>query len=296
MKSINKKNQIIIGITVIVFLMVMGIIAFLFLSPTFERVAPKVLVEKEIYWNLQKPIKVEISDNSEIKSYDVIFEEFQKQTKLETKVVKNEKGVLELEILPPLFDETYKPKEGNIKIDVYDASKWNFFKGNQTVTNSKLIIDKKSPVANVVTNSYLLRQGGSGIIIAEIADENIKDYYITFNDEEVFAQILQVKHPNDAKQLGRKVRNYDEQLWQEKRFEIVVQANLAKFSQHPELSAVLLATHDRILVEASPVDRVWGIGMAQDHEHIQDPAQWNGLNLLGFALMQVRAQLLAQPH
>ena len=186
MKSINKKNQIIIGITVIVFLMVMGIIAFLFLSPTFERVAPKVLVEKEIYWNLQKPIKVEISDNSEIKSYDVIFEEFQKQTKLETKVVKNEKGVLELEILPPLFDETYKPKEGNIKIDVYDASKWNFFKGNQTVTNSKLIIDKKSPVANVVTNSYLLRQGGSGIIIAEIADENIKDYYITFNDEEVF--------------------------------------------------------------------------------------------------------------
>ena len=87
-----------------------------------------------------------------------------------------------------------------------------------------------------------------------------------------------------------------EQLWREKRFEIVVQANLAKFSQHPELSAVLLATHDRILVEASPVDRVWGIGMAQDHEHIQDPAQWNGLNLLGFALMQVRAQLLAQPH
>lgn len=117
-----------------------------------------------------------------------------------------------------------------------------------------------------------------------------------FNDEEAFAQILQVKHPNDAKQLGRKVRNYDEQLWKEKRFEIVVQANLAKFSQHPELSAVLLATHDRILVEASPVDRVWGIGMAQDHVHIQDPAQWNGLNLLGFALMQVRAQLLAQPH
>lgn len=56
-----------------------------------------------------------------------------------------------------------------------------------------------------------------------------------FNDKEIFAQILQVKHPNEAKQLGRKVRNYNEQIWQEKRFDIVVQANFAKFSQHPEL-------------------------------------------------------------
>lgn len=56
-----------------------------------------------------------------------------------------------------------------------------------------------------------------------------------FNDEEIFAQILQVKHPNEAKQLGRKVRNYDEQIWQENRFDIVVQANFAKFSQYSEL-------------------------------------------------------------
>ena len=77
-------------------------------------------------------------------------------------------------------------------------------------------------------------------------------------------------------------------------FEIVVQANWAKFSQHPELRDFLLTTHERILVEASPVDQIWGIGMAQDHEHIQDPNQWQGLSLLGFALMQVRSQFLAQ--
>ena len=112
-----------------------------------------------------------------------------------------------------------------------------------------------------------------------------------FNDEEIFARILQVKHPNEAKQLGRKVRNYDEKLWQEKRFDIVVQANFAKFSQHPELKNFLLATKDRILVEASPVDKIWGIGLAQDQVHIQDPSQWQGLNLLGFALMHVREQL-----
>ena len=60
-----------------------------------------------------------------------------------------------------------------------------------------------------------------------------------FNDKEIFAQILQVKHPNEAKQLGSKVRNYNEQIWQEKRFDIVVQANFAKFSQHPELKILI---------------------------------------------------------
>ncbi|RWS48643.1 peptidase M24 [Arcobacter venerupis] len=164
----------------------MALIAFLFLSPTFERVAPKISIDKEIYWNLQKPIKVEITDNNDIKSYDIIYDDGQKQTKLETKVTKSEKGLIELEILPPSFNEMQKPKDGNIKIDVYDVSKWNFFRGNQSVTTSKVIIDKKSPVANVIANSYLLRQGGSGVVIVEVSDENLKDYYISFNDEELF--------------------------------------------------------------------------------------------------------------
>ena len=115
-----------------------------------------------------------------------------------------------------------------------------------------------------------------------------------FNDKEIFAQILQVKHPNEAKQLGRKVRNYNEQIWQEKRFDIVAQANFAKFSQHPELKKFLLATKDRILIEASPVDKIWGVGMAQDHPHIQDPSLWQGLNLLDFALIHVRELLLTE--
>lgn len=186
MKYINRNDQIVLAIVGVVLASIIGIVAFLFLSPTFERVAPKVSIDKEIYWNLQKPIKIQIADNSEIQSYDISFDDGQKQLKLETKVLKNEKGSMELEILPPVFDESSKPKDGNIKIDVYDSSKWNFFKGNQTITQSKVVIDKRSPIANVVTNSYLLRQGGSGIIIAEITDENIKDYYVSFNDEEVF--------------------------------------------------------------------------------------------------------------
>ena len=112
-----------------------------------------------------------------------------------------------------------------------------------------------------------------------------------FADDAIFAQILQVRHPNEAKQLGRKVKNYNEQVWQEQRFDIVIQANLAKFSQHPELAKFLLATKERVLVEASPVDRIWGIGLAADDDKAEKPLQWKGLNLLGFALMQVRTQL-----
>ena len=186
MKFINNKSSIKglwIYVGLIVFLM---LVVFLLFSSMFERNAPKIKVQNEIYWNFQNPINVVITDDTKIKSYEIVFVDGDKKLKLETKVIKDENGIIELEVLPPQFDEFYKPKDGSLKIDVYDTSKWNFFKGNQTISNSKIIIDKKSPVANVITNSYLLRQGGSGVIIVEINDENLKDYYISFNDKEVF--------------------------------------------------------------------------------------------------------------
>jgi ribA/ribD-fused uncharacterized protein len=71
----------------------------------------------------------------------------------------------------------------------------------------------------------------------------------------------------------------------------VVQGNYLKFSQHKALEQFLLQTHDRVLVEASPVDPVWGIGLAEDHPDVLHPSKWKGTNLLGFALMEVRDQL-----
>lgn len=181
----NKLGLRALGIYLVLFVIV-ALGAFLFLSPTFERNAPKVAVENEIYWNLQKPIKVLISDDEDIKSYEILFVDGDKQIKLDTKVVKNEKGTLDLEVLPPHFDEMYKPVGGTLVVHAFDTSKWNFFKGNEVTKSAKIIIDKRSPIANVITNSYLLRQGGSGVIIVEINDDNLKDYYITFNDEEIF--------------------------------------------------------------------------------------------------------------
>ncbi len=109
-----------------------------------------------------------------------------------------------------------------------------------------------------------------------------------FGDQAIRARVLQAPNPGAAKALGREVAGFDESIWLENRFAIVVRANQAKFSQNTELGEFLQKTGSRILVEASPVDRIWGIGLAQDDEKVNNPNLWCGLNLLGFALMQVR--------
>ncbi len=114
-----------------------------------------------------------------------------------------------------------------------------------------------------------------------------------FADEEARARILSASTPAQAKKLGRGVRGFDEQTWNDARFEIVVKGNLAKFSQNPPLAAFLSQTGDRVLVEASPVDSIWGIGLAATDAEALTPHRWRGLNLLGFALMEVRAVLAA---
>lgn len=111
-----------------------------------------------------------------------------------------------------------------------------------------------------------------------------------FKDEKALAKILAAEHPGDAKKIGRQVKNFEPSVWHEHRFEIVVRGNLLKFSE-PSLKDFLLNTGDRIIVEASPRDRIWGVGMSQNNDLIADPKNWRGLNLLGFALMKVRDQL-----
>ncbi len=113
-----------------------------------------------------------------------------------------------------------------------------------------------------------------------------------FGDYEMLEKIMECKSPAAAKKLGRQVRGFNNEVWEANRFEIVKQANHYKFSQNSELADFLMKTNKRVLVEASPVDRIWGIGLASDHDNAQNPNKWRGLNLLGFALMEVRDQLL----
>ena len=114
-----------------------------------------------------------------------------------------------------------------------------------------------------------------------------------FGDAEAERRVLAAEHPAAAKKAGRLVRGFDEAIWERERFRIVVEGSAHKFAAHAGLGAFLHGTGDRVLVEASPVDRVWGIGLAAGDEAASDPERWRGPNLLGFALMEARERLAA---
>lgn len=114
-----------------------------------------------------------------------------------------------------------------------------------------------------------------------------------FRDEDALAAVLACDAPREAKACGRAVEGYDDAAWGAARVDAVVRGNLAKFGQHDALRAFLLGTGERVLVEASPRDTIWGVGLGARHPSIPDPARWRGRNLLGFALMAVRDTLRA---
>jgi ribA/ribD-fused uncharacterized protein len=109
-----------------------------------------------------------------------------------------------------------------------------------------------------------------------------------FDDAATCERIIAAHTPGEAKKLGRQIRNFDDAVWLGARFDLVTRGNIAKFSQNATLGAFLLGTGQQVLVEASPVDPIWGIGLAATDAAAQDPRSWQGLNLLGFALMAAR--------
>jgi ribA/ribD-fused uncharacterized protein len=112
-----------------------------------------------------------------------------------------------------------------------------------------------------------------------------------FGDEATLAKILSLDHPGAAKSLGRQVQGFEQAKWMAVARRIVTEGNIAKFGQNQALGDFLLDTGDQVLVEASPHDRIWGIGLAADDPLAQHPDTWQGENLLGFALMDAREAL-----
>ena len=109
-----------------------------------------------------------------------------------------------------------------------------------------------------------------------------------FGDDEVLKRIMDTSTPLDDKKLGRKVRGFVAEAWDARKYDIVVKGNKAKFSQNPSLKEFILSTGDAIIAEASPYDVVWGIGLDREHAEMGSVSQWQGENLLGCALMDVR--------
>lgn len=114
---------------------------------------------------------------------------------------------------------------------------------------------------------------------------------LTMGDISTAEEILAIDSPADIKKAGRKVYPFDADLWDKAKFDVVVKGNFLKFSQNKLLRWYLLSTADKILVEASPRDQIWGIGMSKQNPSCYKPEEWRGQNLLGFALMEVRDML-----
>ena len=114
---------------------------------------------------------------------------------------------------------------------------------------------------------------------------------LLFDDIKTYDKIMSFSNPYKIKALGRLVKNFNQEIWDKHKEDIVFNGNLLKFSQNKKLCKQLLATGDKEIVEASPTDTIWGIGLAETDPDIYDKSKWRGTNLLGKAIMKVREVL-----
>lgn len=112
-----------------------------------------------------------------------------------------------------------------------------------------------------------------------------------FGDHQTLREIMAQTDPRKIKALGRKVTPFAPEKWDEAKYTLVLNGNYSKFTQNEALRQFLLSTGDQLLVEASPYDTIWGVGLAPDDPDVQNPEHWRGSNLLGFALMEVRDEI-----
>lgn len=147
-----------------------------------------------------------------------------------------------------------------------------------------------------IDNSCLSQWFPSKFIINEKAYNCMEQYMMSakarlFNDLATDEEIMKANHPKICKSLGRKVKNFNQKEWDEAKYKIVIEGNLRKFLADEKLVYFLLGTCAMVLIEASPYDKIWGVGLSKEHPLIHRPSQWLGQNLLGFALMEVREYL-----
>jgi len=112
-----------------------------------------------------------------------------------------------------------------------------------------------------------------------------------FGDNETADKILQSTNVREQKKLGREVKNFNLEIWNRNAINIVYEGNKAKFTQNPEYLELLLSTKGKTIVEASPTDRVWGIGMTRENKNSNNIFEWNGTNWLGIVLTELREEL-----
>lgn len=183
----QQKNSLLNVIIGLVFILIIAAGAFVYFSPLFEKQPAKISLNSSGYWNLQDNLSIDLSDESGIKSYKIFYKANNSVEKIAENTISSKQEKVVLGIKPISLMSNIK--DIIVAVEVYDNSYWNFFKGNRTYKEYKITIDRKRPVARVLSNSYNIRRGGSGAVVVEVKDENLKDKYITFNNEYRFELI-----------------------------------------------------------------------------------------------------------
>ena len=162
-----------------------------------------------------------------------------------------------------------------------------FFSGYQPLPNGKI-------GTNCLSQWWAARFEADGDVYATAEHFVMVGKARLFGDEAIAAHILKSTAPEEAIELGREVRGFEQSVWLASRYDLVVAANRAKFTRRPELGVYLTQlTGQKILVHANPSDQLWGIGLASNDIRARKPTEWRGKNLLGRALMEVRDELRA---
>jgi murein DD-endopeptidase MepM/ murein hydrolase activator NlpD len=182
---LRRKNNSSFGVLAVFALFLVGAL-YVYFSATFERNLPIVEMQTNGYWNLKKPLHIEISDDTGLKSYKVFikFENDKKELAYEMLETPQESVILNLKA--PRSVLVTKEKDIKVIVEATDASKWNFFSGNRIVKKFNLVIDKKRPKLNIVANSYGISRGGSALVVFQVKDENIDELYIIGNNGKKF--------------------------------------------------------------------------------------------------------------
>jgi len=148
---------------------------------------------------------------------------------------------------------------------------------------------KPTQTDGVFSQWYMCDFSENGVVYNCAEQYMMAQKALLMKDYDIYKLIMKSSNPKEMKSLGRKVKNFNEKLWDDNKYNIVLKASILKFGQNCFLLKSLIDTSDKVLVEASPFDTIWGIGLAkEDNRDVLNPYNWLGENLLGFALMEAR--------
>lgn len=165
-------------ITILLLLLFVGGGVFIYFSPQFERVAPKIDVADTIYWNTNDPIAIAVKDNMALKSFKLIMSDSKTQVVLSQGGFAPNSRNKNINALYPKGALDLKAKNLKLKIVVTDTSYWNFFRGNEVTKIVDINVDTKKPYIELLSNSYSITQGGSAFVVFKANDENLEGVYI----------------------------------------------------------------------------------------------------------------------